>query len=180
MGSEGETLMRQAKNSKFSGYTILLVDDNPEYLEATRILLAHEGHEVICAVDGLAALDILHQRSVDLALLDYYTSAAGVSACLCECISLYQTFVRLGRLEKQAKRGSPLPKCRRITESTLYLNNAPENPNRVGPDVVHFSMLKHAEGTQGGAKNDMNLRRPSADPMFPSADMFEHKHDLRE
>ena len=64
--------MRQAKNSKFSGYTILLVDDNPEYLEATRILLAHEGHEVICAVDGLAALDILHQRSVDLALLDYY------------------------------------------------------------------------------------------------------------
>ena len=64
--------MRQAKTNELSGYTILLVDDNPEYLEATRILLAHEGHDVICAVNGPTALDILRKQSVDLALLDYY------------------------------------------------------------------------------------------------------------
>lgn len=64
--------MRQAKNTRLSGYTILLVDDNPEYLEATRILLEHEGHDVVCAADGQSALDILRRRRVDLALLDYF------------------------------------------------------------------------------------------------------------
>jgi diguanylate cyclase (GGDEF)-like protein len=64
--------MRQAKSTRLSGYTILLVDDNPEYLEATRILLEHEGHDVVCAADGQSALDILRRRRVDLALLDYF------------------------------------------------------------------------------------------------------------
>jgi diguanylate cyclase (GGDEF)-like protein len=64
--------MRQSRISKLSGYTILLVDDNPEYLEATRILLEHEGHNVVCAADGRSALDILRRQRLDLILLDYY------------------------------------------------------------------------------------------------------------
>ena len=64
--------MRKAKTEKVSGYTILLVDDNPEYLEATRILLEREGHEVVCAANGQTALEHLRGKRVDLALLDYY------------------------------------------------------------------------------------------------------------
>jgi diguanylate cyclase (GGDEF)-like protein len=64
--------MRQSRDSKPSGYTILLVDDNPEYLEATRILLEHEGHNVVCAADGGSALDILRRQRIDLTLLDYF------------------------------------------------------------------------------------------------------------
>ena len=35
-----------------SGRTILLVDDNREYLEATRLVLEREGHAVITAESG--------------------------------------------------------------------------------------------------------------------------------
>ena len=64
--------MRKSKVQRLSGYTILLVDDNPEYLEATRLLLSHEGHTVICASNGPDALAILHKEPIDLLLLDYY------------------------------------------------------------------------------------------------------------
>ena len=55
-----------------SGRIILLVDDNREYLDATRVLLEREGHKVLCAADGPEALRLLQQRpEVDLLLLDY-------------------------------------------------------------------------------------------------------------
>jgi diguanylate cyclase (GGDEF)-like protein len=63
--------MRKPRSPELSGYTILLVDDDPEYLEATRILLEREGHDVLCAADGRSALDLLRRRRIDLALLDY-------------------------------------------------------------------------------------------------------------
>ncbi|HLB49265.1 MAG TPA: GAF domain-containing protein [Anaerolineales bacterium] len=55
-----------------SGSTILLADDDPEYLEATRRLLEREGHQVLCATDGPTALATLRERPVDLLLLDYF------------------------------------------------------------------------------------------------------------
>jgi diguanylate cyclase (GGDEF)-like protein len=64
--------MRKARAQALTGYTILLVDDNPEYLEATRLLLEHEGHTILCASNGSEALAILHQKPIDLLLLDYY------------------------------------------------------------------------------------------------------------
>ncbi len=64
--------MRKVNNISSSGYTILLVDDNAEYLEATRVLLTHEGHQVICTGNGEGALAILRARHIDLILLDYY------------------------------------------------------------------------------------------------------------
>ncbi len=64
--------MRKSKAQKLSGYTILLVDDNPEYLEATKLLLSHEGHSIITASNGPDALAILQKEPVDLLLLDYY------------------------------------------------------------------------------------------------------------
>jgi len=55
-----------------SGYTIALVDDDPDYLEATRLLLESEGHTVLTAIDGGDALQLLQKKSVDLLLLDYF------------------------------------------------------------------------------------------------------------
>jgi diguanylate cyclase (GGDEF)-like protein len=64
--------MRKAKPQRPSGYTILLVDDNPEYLEVTRLLLEREGHNVVCADNGADALAILREKPIDLLLLDYF------------------------------------------------------------------------------------------------------------
>jgi diguanylate cyclase (GGDEF)-like protein len=56
-----------------SGRTILLVDDNPEYLSATCTLLEREGHQVLRAADGLEALSLFREKpGIDLMLLDYY------------------------------------------------------------------------------------------------------------
>jgi diguanylate cyclase (GGDEF)-like protein len=55
-----------------TGNNILLVDDNLEYLTASRTLLEHEGHVVLTADNGPDALEILKSQKVDLLLLDYY------------------------------------------------------------------------------------------------------------
>jgi len=65
-------MTRKSKTDQSSGYTILLVDDDPDYLEATKHLLQREGHAVLCAPNGSDALALLHQTQVDLVLLDYY------------------------------------------------------------------------------------------------------------
>jgi len=65
-------MARKSKAEHLSNSTILLVDDNPEYLEATRLLLEREGHQVIPAASGLEALSLLRKQSVDLMLLDYF------------------------------------------------------------------------------------------------------------
>jgi diguanylate cyclase (GGDEF)-like protein len=63
-------MRRRAEQS--SGYTILLVDDNADYLQATRLLLERDGHEVLTATNGAEALSLLPQHHVDLLLLDYF------------------------------------------------------------------------------------------------------------
>lgn len=65
-------MARKNKIAETSGYTILLVDDNLEYREATRFLLEHEGHTVLTAENGPDALAIIKENQVDLLLLDYY------------------------------------------------------------------------------------------------------------
>jgi diguanylate cyclase (GGDEF)-like protein len=65
-------MARKYKTEKSSGRVILLVDDSQEYLEATRLVLEHEGHKVLPANCGKEALKILSNTTVDLVLLDYY------------------------------------------------------------------------------------------------------------
>jgi CheY-like chemotaxis protein len=48
-----------------------VVDDNAEYLAATAVVVAGEGHHVLTAKDGPEALAILRERTVDLILVDY-------------------------------------------------------------------------------------------------------------
>lgn len=50
--------------------TVLVADDMEAYRELLRDLLESEGHKVVCAEDGEQALEIMHSREVDLALLD--------------------------------------------------------------------------------------------------------------
>ena len=60
---------RQANNS---GRVLVLVDDDADYLEATRVLLESEGHQVLIAQDGSGALDVLGSNPADVLLLDYF------------------------------------------------------------------------------------------------------------
>jgi diguanylate cyclase (GGDEF)-like protein len=63
---------KSKKDRQTSGFKILLVDDNADYLEATRILLENEGHDVLGAASGPQALELLRREPVDLVLLDYF------------------------------------------------------------------------------------------------------------
>lgn len=65
-------MARKFKPSSAEGSEILLVDDNLEYLEATRLLLIREGHHVTTASGGAPALEELSKRTFDLILLDYF------------------------------------------------------------------------------------------------------------
>ncbi len=50
--------------------TVLLVDDDPALLEVTSIVLASEGYKVLTAEEGVGALRIVGQESLDLVVLD--------------------------------------------------------------------------------------------------------------
>ncbi len=64
--------MTRKKVSILSGHTILLVDDNSDYVTATKLLLEREGHTVYTAASGTEALDFLRHQAVELLLLDYF------------------------------------------------------------------------------------------------------------
>jgi diguanylate cyclase (GGDEF)-like protein len=55
-----------------TGRVVLLVDDDADYLEATRVLLESEGHQVLVANDGTGALAVLGAQPADILLLDYF------------------------------------------------------------------------------------------------------------
>ena len=65
-------MARKYRSTQTSGYHIVLADDDTDYLEATRLLLESEGHEVLCATSGTEALAFLRKRRTDLLLLDYF------------------------------------------------------------------------------------------------------------
>ncbi|MEG0874558.1 MAG: response regulator transcription factor [Clostridiales bacterium] len=49
---------------------ILIAEDNEEIANLVRMFLQKEGYEVICVGDGMAALDYLLEKSVDLCIFD--------------------------------------------------------------------------------------------------------------
>ena len=65
-------MARKGRTAGPSGHTVLLVDDNEEYLEAARMLLEGEGHDVACARTGSEALDAVRSSTFDVMLLDYF------------------------------------------------------------------------------------------------------------
>jgi diguanylate cyclase (GGDEF)-like protein len=65
-------MARKHRSVRPSGYTVLLVDDDPDYLEATRLLLESEGHRVLVAPNGPESLRLLRTERMDVTLLDYF------------------------------------------------------------------------------------------------------------
>lgn len=65
-------MARKNQRKEGTGRVILLVDDSLEILESTRSLLEFEGHTVLTADNGQAALEILRQNDIELLLLDYF------------------------------------------------------------------------------------------------------------
>jgi len=49
---------------------ILVVDDDPDFVEATRLVLVSAGHEVVSASDGDKGLAMVKKEDPDLVVLD--------------------------------------------------------------------------------------------------------------
>jgi two-component system, cell cycle response regulator len=94
-------------NVEPTGRTILLVDDNVDYLDAMRLLLEREGHRVLGAYDGAQALQVIHENPVDLLLLDYFMpgmTAEEVVAHLREFNPYVQVILQTGYVSEQPPR----------------------------------------------------------------------------
>ena len=52
------------------GVDILLVDDDPDFVAATRLVLEKAGYDVRTALRGQAGLDLARQKTPDLIILD--------------------------------------------------------------------------------------------------------------
>src|SRR6476660_1480220 len=55
-----------------STHTILVVDDQEDSIVSVRRLLEREGHSVLAATSGGAALEILRDTDVHLLIVDYF------------------------------------------------------------------------------------------------------------
>lgn len=53
---------------------ILCIDDEPTAMEARRLLLESEGHQVVNASTGEEGLRVFQSRKVDVVILDYWMS----------------------------------------------------------------------------------------------------------
>ncbi len=99
--------MMLPKTKPPSGRTILMVDDDLDYLEAMSLLLEHEGHHVLRASSGEQALEVLRQSPVDLLLLDYYMprmTGEDVVARLREFNPYVQVILQTGYVSEQPPR----------------------------------------------------------------------------
>lgn len=67
-----------------TGRTILCVDDQQEFLDATRMILEREGHRVLTSTTGQGAVAILEAERVDVLLLDYFMPEMGAEDVLVE------------------------------------------------------------------------------------------------
>lgn len=64
-------MARKPSSSQPSGKVILCIDDQLEFLEATRLVLEREGHSVFVASSGQEGLGIMERERIDILLLDY-------------------------------------------------------------------------------------------------------------
>ncbi|MFZ4737216.1 MAG: response regulator [Bradymonadia bacterium] len=62
---------------------VLIIDDDPDYLEAMREALSREGHEVVCCEDPRAADAVVASERPDVVLLDRHMSTlSGLEVCV--------------------------------------------------------------------------------------------------
>lgn len=65
-------MARQRSSPAPTGHTILVVDDNQDYLVAAERLLARCGHTVVAISNPIEALELLRKRSFDLVMVDFF------------------------------------------------------------------------------------------------------------
>ena len=56
-------------------HKILVVDDDPDFVEATRIVLEQAGYAVVSAASGDESLEVIGQENPDLVILDVIMSS---------------------------------------------------------------------------------------------------------
>ena len=54
---------------------ILIVDDDPDFVETTRIVLEQKGHEILSAASGDECLEVTRAQKPDLIILDVIMSS---------------------------------------------------------------------------------------------------------
>lgn len=64
--------MARKRQRPSSGYTVLVVDDQEEALRSVRDLLEREGHLVLTAQSGEAAMELFKENEIHLILIDYF------------------------------------------------------------------------------------------------------------
>lgn len=84
--------------------TILVVDDEPDVRDSVKMLLEKRGYRVITAVDGDSCLNMLHEETPDLILLDIMMPGTPVKEVIKQIEDIKIVFlsvVRTSEAEKQ-------------------------------------------------------------------------------
>ena len=166
-------MARKHRAVEASGYTIALVDDDPDYLEATRLLLESEGHVVHTAVDGDEALKLLRNKSVDLLLLDYFMPKM-TGEQVVEELRTFDTGTQVILQTGYANERPPREMLRRLDIQGYY--DKSEGPDRLL--LWADAGLKAADAIGRLARGRKGLRSilevaPSLHRIQPLADLYE-------
>jgi two-component system, cell cycle response regulator len=166
-------MARKHRAIEASGYTIALVDDDPDYLEATRLLLESEGHTVFTACDGEVALKLLRQHTVDLLLLDYFMPKM-TGEQVVEELRTFDTSTQVILQTGYANERPPREMLRRLDIQGYY--DKSEGPDRLL--LWTDAGLKAADAIGRLARSRKGLREilevaPSLHRIQPLADLYE-------
>jgi DNA-binding response OmpR family regulator len=73
---------RPSQTEAPSLFTILVVDDNRDFVEFIELLLTHRGFRVLCALNGPDGIEMVRAQPVDLVVLDVMMPKVdGLTAC---------------------------------------------------------------------------------------------------
>lgn len=166
-------MARKYKVTTSSGCSILLADDDTDYLEATRLLLESEGHEVLCATNGGEVLAMLRRRNPDLLLLDYFMpgmTGEEVVVKLRQFNSIIQVILQTGYVNERP----PREMLRRLDIQGYY--DKSEGPEKLL--LWTDAGLKAAQAIQRLSRSRTGLRclldaTPAMHKMQPRGDLLE-------
>lgn len=166
-------MARRHKAVESSGYTIALVDDDPDYLEAARRLLESEGHVVLTATDGDEALRLLRSTTVDLLLLDYFMPKMTGEQVVQE-LRTFDTSTQVILQTGYANERPPREMLRRLDIQGYY--DKSEGPDRLL--LWADAGLKSADAIRRLARGRKGLKRilevtPTLHRIRPLADLYE-------
>lgn len=120
----GFGLARKRTVSGYSGYTILVVDDQEETLISTQLLLQKEGHQVLTSASGEEAMTLFCPGKVALILVDYFRP--GPPAISSRACAGNNSLMRSVRLSGSKQRRSRFCSAKRRCPLTSRPRRSPE------------------------------------------------------